>query len=87
MASGCHVLCLGYKLYLYHGFQGVWDLYPEGSCMSSRGRSPREDIQLHRGYVYNIAWLVGVYAIYTTSHRGQRKFTSYSPRREAPRAI
>ena len=27
-------------------------------------------------YVYNIAWLVGVYAIYTTLHRGQRKFTS-----------
>ena len=32
-------------------FEGVWDMYPECSFMYTRGRSPREYIQLHEGYI------------------------------------
>ena len=35
----------GYKLYLYHGFQGVWDLYPRAVVCLPEGEA--------RGKTYN----------------------------------
>ena len=53
-SQNCETISGHYKSYygtshLYHGFLRCMGFVPEGSCMSSRGRSPREDIQLPSG--------------------------------------